>query len=75
MRFEKRYVVGVVTSNGTKLYYKKSNQETEDADFTLTCSKAKHFDDKFVADAVAQSLTECGYETSVDDILSIQFGF
>lgn len=75
MRFVKRYVVSVDISNGTKVYYKKSNQETEDADFTFACTKARHFDDKFVADAVAKSLVECGYETSVDDILSIQFGF
>lgn len=73
MKFVKKYIVGVSISNDIKVYYKKSNQETEDADFTLSCSKAKHFDDKFVANAVAQSLGECGYETSVDDILSIQF--
>jgi hypothetical protein len=73
MAFEKNYVVGVV-NNGVNLYYKHSTPSTDEADFTFVCSQAMHFDDKFVADALADSLGELGYDSFVDDFLSIKFG-
>lgn len=72
MKIEKNYVVGV-NVNGNKLFFKNSVMETNEADFTLVAHKAKHFDDNFVADAVATSLEDCGYDTFVESVFSIDF--
>jgi hypothetical protein len=72
MKIGKNYVVGVMV-NGNELFFKNSVMETNEADFTFVTHKAKHFDDKFVADAVATSLEECGYDTFVESVFSIGF--
>lgn len=76
MTLEKKFIVGIMADFGepTKVYYKRSNPAQSDADFTFLCSQSKHFDDKFVAQSVAERLKEFGYDAFVEDFLSFSFG-
>lgn len=70
MEFSKKYIVGIYL-NGEKAFFKRSVNDNNGADFVYVRSKSKQFDDLFVANAVKDSLYDCGYNSFVDEFYTI----